>query len=280
MTRNIFDLVKSGLKISSAPDIYIKLTKLIDNPRGSYSDMAGIIARDTALSARLLKIANSSFYNFPSKIDTISQAITIIGTQQLSDLVLATSVLKTFRKIPKDLVSMESFWRHSIACGLAARTIAVYRREPNVERFYIAGLLHEIGRLVIFENLPDLARETIKIHESEHKFLHHAEQEVLGFDHAAVGGAVLREWRLPDNLVEPVAFHHQPLEARNCPIEAAIVHFSDILACAMQLGTSRECYVPPVEPKVWDKIHLPVGQLEAVWNQVDKTFNETIEFFL
>lgn len=280
MSGNIFDLVKSGLKISSAPDIYIKLTALIDNPRASYSDMAEIIARDAALSARLLKIANSSFYNFPSKIDTISQAITVIGTQQLTDLVLATSVLKTFQKIPKDLVSMESFWRHSIACGLVARTIAVYRREPNVERFYIAGLLHEIGRLVIFENLPDLARKTIKIHESAHKFLHQAEQEVLGFDHAAVGGALLRKWRLPDNLVEPVAFHHQPLEAKNYPIETAIVHVADILACAMQLGTSRECYVPSVEPKAWDMIRLPVGQLEAIWNQVDKTFYETIDFFL
>lgn len=280
MSRNILDLVKSGFKISSAPDIYIKLTELIDNPRASYSDIAQVIARDTALSARLLKIANSSFYSFPSKIDTITQAITIIGTRQLCDLVLATSVLKIFRKIPKDLVSMNSFWRHSIACGLAARTIAVYRREPNVERFYIAGLLHEIGRLVIFENLPDLARKAIEIHESTHKLLHHAEQEVIGFDHAAVGGAVLKEWRLPDNLVETVAFHHQPLEAKGYPIETAIIHFADILACAMQLGSSRECYVPSVEPKAWDKIRLPVGQLAAIWNQVDKTFNETIDFFL
>jgi HD-like signal output (HDOD) protein len=175
---------------------------------------------------------------------------------------------------------MESFWMHSIACGLAARTIAVYRREPNVERFYIAGLLHEIGRLVIFENLPDLARKTIEIHEGEHKFLHYVEQEVMGFDHAAVGGAILREWRLPDNLVEPVAFHHQPLEARNYPVETAIVHFADIIACAMQLGTSRECYVPSVDPKAWEEIRLPVGQLPAIWNQVDKTFYETIDFFL
>lgn len=280
MAGDIIDLVKSGFKISSAPDIYIKLTRLVDNPRASYSDMAEVIARDAALSARLLKIANSSFYNFPSKIDTISQAITVIGTQQLIDLVLATSVLKTFKNIPRDLVSMDSFWRHSIACGLAARTIAVYRREPNVERFYIAGLLHEIGRLAIFENLPGPARKTIEMHEKTHKYLHHAEREVLGFDHAAVGGAILREWRLPDNLVEPVAFHHQPLEAKNHLVETAIVHFADILACAMQLGTSRECYVPSVDPKAWEQIRLPVGQLAAIWDQVDKIFNETIDFFL
>ncbi len=280
MSPDILDLVKKGFKISSAPDIYVKLNEVINNPRSSYSDIADVIARDAALTARLLKIANSSFYNFPAKVETISEAITIIGTQQLCDLVLATSVLKTFKKIPKDLISMDSFWCHSTACGLAARTIAVYRREANVERYYVAGLLHEIGRLVMFENMPDLAREAVKMHESLGEHLHIAEQKVMGFDHAAVGGAVLREWQLPDSLVEVVTFHHQPCGAKRYPVETAIVHFADIIACAMQLGSSREAYVPSVEPKAWDLIRTPVSQLSAIWNQVDKTFHEVIPFFL
>lgn len=280
MPAPIFDLIKSGIKISSVPDVYARLREALDNPRSTYSDMADIIARDAALVGRLLKIANSSFYGFPSKVDTISQAITIIGTQQLCDLVLATSVLKSFKKLPKDLVSMESFWRHSVACGLAARVIAVYRREANVERFYVAGLLHEIGRLVIFENMPDLARKALERQENAHEFLHHAEKEILGFDHAGAGGAVLKEWKLPDSLVESVAFHHQPCEADKYPVETAIVHFADIFACAMRLGTSRECYVPSVDPVAWERIGLPVSQLPFIWNQVDKTFHETIHFFL
>ena len=103
--------------IPSLPEIFIRVNEVVNNPRSSLEDVGKVISEDTGLTARLLKIVNSAFYGFPSHIETISRAVTIVGTQQLRDLALATSVIRLFSGIPHDLLDMESFWRHSVACG-------------------------------------------------------------------------------------------------------------------------------------------------------------------
>ena len=132
------DLIKDRVQISSQMMIFNQLQEAINNPEISFSDIAGIINNDSSLCLRLLKIANSSLYSFPTRIETITQAVTVIGTNQLRDMVLATTVLKSFNGISDDLINMDLFWRHSIACGLASRIIATYRRELNVDRFYVS----------------------------------------------------------------------------------------------------------------------------------------------
>ena len=149
------DLLKGYVEVSSLPMIHLRLEEAINNQNKSMSDIAKVIREDPGLTARLLRIVNSAFYNFPSKIETISQAVTIVGTQQLSALALATSVMKMFKGLPQNLVSMDSFWRHSIACGLAARMIGSFRRETKPERFFVAGMLHDIGRLIMYTKIPD-----------------------------------------------------------------------------------------------------------------------------
>lgn len=223
------DLIKDGVKLSSPLIIFNQLQKAISNPETSFTEVAGIINKDSSLSLRLLKIANSSFYSFPATIETITQAITVIGTNQLRDLVLATTVLKAFKGIPNDLINMNLFWRHSIACGLASRIIATYRREPNVDRFYVSGLMHDIGRLILFMKIPKKANKALNLSQTKDKLLYDAERDVIGYDHAAVGGALLRAWELPESLEEAVAFHHSPSSATRYPAEAAIVHFADII---------------------------------------------------
>jgi HD-like signal output (HDOD) protein len=143
------DLIgKDNELVFSLPTIYFELQAALNDPNKTFQDLGDIISFDPALSARLLKIVNSPFYGFPSKIDTISHATSIIGRDQLTDLALATLVIYQFRGIPNNLFNMEKFWRHSMACGVVARSIAEFRGEKNVERFYLAGILHDIGRLV------------------------------------------------------------------------------------------------------------------------------------
>ena len=130
--RKASDLLKGVVSVSSLPGVYLRLSNVVGDPRSSASDVGRVIADDPGLTARLLRLVNSAMYGFPSKIETVSRAISIVGTQQLQDLALATSVIRLFANMPQELVTMESFWRHSVACGVAARALAGRRREPNV----------------------------------------------------------------------------------------------------------------------------------------------------
>ncbi len=280
MAKNPDDLIKGGVEISSQLRIFNQLQEAINNPEVSFADIAAIINNDSSLCLRLLKIANSSFYSFPTKIETITQAVTVIGTNQLRDMVLATTVLKSFKGISDSLINMDLFWRHSITCGLASRIIATYRREPNVDRFYVSGLMHDIGRLILYIKIPKQAIKALNLSQAKDKLLHATEHDVIGYDHAAVGGALLRAWKLPESLEEAVAFHHSPSSATRYPSEAAVVHLADIIANALQIGSSGEFFVQPLDTAAWEVVGLPASIISAIVNQIERQFADTVEMFL
>ena len=142
MARRPEDLIRGAIEVGTIQTMYQRLIQVIDHPLSSASDVGKVIAEDPGLTARLLRLVNSPIYGFRSRIDTVSQAISIVGMTQLRDLAIGTSFMRLFAKVPSHLVDMDSFWRHSIACGLAARLLAANRREANVERYLVAGLLH------------------------------------------------------------------------------------------------------------------------------------------
>lgn len=280
MAKNTNDLIKGGIEISSQLMIFNQLHEAINNPKISFSDIAGIINKDSSLSLRLLKIANSSFYSFPRKIETITQAITVIGTNQLRDMVLATTVMKSFNGISNSLINMDLFWRHSIVCGLASRIIATYKHKPNVDRFYVSGLMHDIGRLILCMKFPKQVNKALNLSQTKDKLLHAAERDVTGYDHAAIGGALLHAWKLPESLEEAVAFHHSPSSATRYPFEAAVVHLADIIANALQIGSSGELFVQPLDTSAWEVVDLPASIMSAIINQIERQFADAVEIFL
>ncbi|QSV45930.1 HDOD domain-containing protein [Geobacter benzoatilyticus] len=260
--------------IYSLPFFYEKLTETINHPRSSVADIARIITEDQGLTARILRLANSPMFGYHSQVDSINKAVTIIGTQQLRDLALAASVMGIFSGIPEELITMASFWKHSIACGIIARTIATWRRELNVERFFVAGMLHDVGQLVMCTSIPDTVREML-MESSERQILHvFTEQDRLGFDHATVGGALLRKWKIPANIAEPVNCHHNPDRAGQFPLEAATIHVAGIICHAMDLGFSGDKFVPPLVPSAWDRIGLPPSMLGTILRQAEPQLEE------
>ena len=251
----------------------------MEDPECSFVEIGEIISGDPSLSARLLRIVNSSFFGFPSKIETIAHAVTIVGTAQLHDLALATTVVNQFKGISKDLLNMEKFWLHSVATGLAARIIAVYRREPNADRFYLMGMLHDLGRLILFLNVPD-QMEKVMSQYARAGLLHDAENKVMGADHAGVAGMLMEAWKLPEMLQEAVTYHHMPSQSPHYPTAASIVHVADIIANAMELGTCGDYYVPPLNAKAWEILDLPTNLLSSIVEQVDRQANEAVAMFL
>lgn len=280
MARSAEHIVKSTLQVASLPTIYTKIEEAINSPHCSNQYLVDILSEDTALSAKLLRLANSAMFNFPSKIDSVSQAITIIGTQQLRALVLASSVMTMFKDIPEELINMESFWRHSVACAVCARVIASLRRAANIEYFFLAGLLHDIGRLVMFKEIPVEMSQAMQQAKSSEKLLFITEKELLGFTHAKLGGMLLKEWKLPTQLIESTAFHHTPRSSNEFKDEVAVVHVADIIANSMQLGSSGEHLVPTLDNQSWERIGLPDSIITTVLAELHKQYNIAVEFVL
>ena len=274
------DLVRGITRIASLPEVVLRLEETLADPRANFADFSRIIAEDSALSARLLRIVNSGFYQFPQRIETISAAITVIGTRQLHALVQASSIMRLFDGISSELVDMERFWRHSIGCGTLARAIATQRRSSNVERYYVLGLLHDIGRLILFVERPQQAAAATVLVEERGLMLFEAEYEVFGFDHGAVTRALLESWKLPASLSEPAALHHAPLRARKYAEDSAVIHLADIMAHTLHYGTSGELRVPPLVPAAWDALGLAISQLQSVVEHADRQYHDAVELFM
>lgn len=276
MTISPRELVAGAIHLVSLPEVFLRVNQMVDDPRHSAADIGRVLSQDPGMTARLLKIVNSPFYGLPSRIDSISRAITVVGTQDLRDLILATSVTKIFSGLSDDLVTMNSFWHHSIGCALIARGLAAQRREVHAERFFIAGLLHDIGSLIIYRRTPELARKAALRATQQSEALYLAEQAVMGFDHAAVGGELLRAWNFPTSLEEAVAFHHTPEKAKQFPVDAALIHLATIIATGMRFGDSDDQHVAPLQSSAWDVLGLSTNVIEPVVIEAEAQFSETL----
>ncbi|MDH5181682.1 MAG: HDOD domain-containing protein, partial [Gammaproteobacteria bacterium] len=218
------DLITANLHLVSLPDVVLRINEMVEDPNSNAAEIGSLIAEDPALTARLLRVVNSSLFGFPSQIDTISMAITILGTRQLRDLVMATAVVDQFHDLTNEVVDMETFWCHSVTTAVAARTLSAYLKVRNTERFFVTGLLHDIGKLVMYVSHPDASKQVIELTGEKTLDTSQLEQSVFGFSHADVGAELLRAWKLPDSLIEPTMYHHRPIRATHYKNETAIVH--------------------------------------------------------
>lgn len=265
--------------IGSPPVIYHKLHKAMQDPDVSFGDFSDIIGADPNLAARLLRIANSPFYGLDAKVETITHALSIVGIDQVTELALAAVMVQWFKGIPKDLVNMHSFWMHSIGCGLAARTIAKNMDERHVEPYYIAGMLHDVGSLIIYKEIPEKAEEILTRCKNEGLSQSTVEEELLGFTHAQVGAIVFSKWGLPKSLIEAVQFHHFPARAQEHPLYPAIVHLADVIAYEMNLGSGGEPGIPELDPSAVQRVGLNRSFLTDIQDFVRDQVEDTVSIF-
>lgn len=269
-------LADKVLTITSLPTVYLKLVETADNPASSNQDFVAIISEDVGLSVRLLKLVNSAFFGYPSKIDSLNRAVTIVGIKQLQDLALATSIFEMFRNIPNAYVSMESFWKHSIACGVMARILANYRRDFNIERAFVSGLLHDIGSLIMFMLMPEEINTVFATARSQQQLVYRTEKQILGFTHAGVGSRLLKRWKLPEQIVYAVNYHHTPNAADRFKVDVALIHVADLIITALDCDSSGEHLVPPLNNAAWNELGLSVSILDALLSDFEQQFQDAI----
>ncbi|MCP4606837.1 MAG: HDOD domain-containing protein [Proteobacteria bacterium] len=270
-------LVRKVGNIASLPDVYARLDEVIKRPSSSIKDIGKVIGLDPILSARLLRLVNSSFYSLKHQIETVSKAVLLLGTKELRDLSMGTNAVSTFDNIPEELVNMETFWRHSIACGLFARELANMARLVNTERFFVAGLLHDIGKLAIYMGLGDKACKMLQRCRDDHELQYRVETDVLGFNHTNVGLALVKVWNLPEVYKQAISFHHGPWIASQ---EVAAVHLADVIVNALQLGHSGELLVPSLMPEAWKFLGLKNEIVPSVVRKVQRQISDTTKSVL
>ncbi len=257
---------KIGSKLPEVPTIISELNQVIADPLATSNSVARVVNKSPSLAATLLKIVNSAFYGFPSKIDRISRAVTIIGTKEISCLALGISVMKAFNDIPNQIINMQAFISHSLACAMISRIIAALSNIAQTEQLFISGLLHDIGKLIVYKYYPDHASACFYIASSSDTSVFQTEKQIIGMNHPQVAKALLKKWKLPMDLNDTIAFHHRPNKSPN-PESAGIVHLADIISHGIDIGSSGERTIPAFDYKVTDKIMASKLNIKMVIRQ-------------
>lgn len=260
----------------SLPATYHRLTEAVENPDNSIAEIAEVISNDQSVAMRVLQLANSAFFSFPSKIETISHSLTLIGVQQVKQLIQGTAVIEMFEGMPSNYVTMRSFWEHSVACGLTAKILASLRQEPNVERFFVLGLLHDVGRLVLFQHAVDKAVEIFEEAQSTREYLYVIERNKLGFDHAELSSALMEHWHFPVRLAKGVSCHHRFSTSDPFALESATVHIADSIVHVLGLGGSGEVLNPPPDSQAWKELGLEPSTLRPLAKQLERQLSEVL----
>jgi len=266
------------IKLPEIPSIIYELNEVIAAPLASAQDIARIVNKSPSIAALLLRVVNSAFYGFPSKIDSITRAVTLIGSKEISSLALGISTVRIFKDIPPGTVSMNAFIRHSLACGILSRIMAAHKNIQQTEQLFLSGLLHDIGRLIIFKYFPDQARVILSKNGAEGVPLLEMERDILGSDHVRIGKYLLEKWKLPLSLENNVFYHHQPIRAKD-PVKATLVHMADIMTNSLGIGSSGERNIPCFDEKAWEKFGLPPAGLKGIIQQAMHQFTPLESLF-
>lgn len=250
--------------LPTPPMVFTQVNKAINNPDTSAYQLGAIISEDPALTAKILKLTNSAFYGIPRSITSVKQAIIILGLDVVRSLVLSASVFETFSKLYKmDKEYLDAFWRHSLSVGFMSRIISRTKNFPSfleAEESFSAGLLHDIGKLVIFTHMPSefqVAKQIIK--ENPEKPICEIEDDIYGFNHTLVGSYLVQKWNLPNELATSIMYHHDPEDDKSDNITTWIIHISDYLSKISERNDSN--FLPDsrytfCNPKTWEVLGL------------------------
>jgi len=272
------ELVRSCSSIFTLPEIYVRVRDVVDNPESSMDDLANAIKIDPAISARLLKVVNSPLYGFPKQIDSISRAVNMIGMQSVSDLVAATTIGRTFAGMTAGLMDLPAFWKKSVLCALMAGKIAKASGIMESERFFIEGLLRDIGHLVLYQTVPQRAQSALVESGYLGARLAEVEQSNIGCDFAEVGAELVRFWGMPSPIEQAIRYQIHPDEAIEYQVHASIVHLAGVAVDAAQLETNRTVAPLPFDPCALSCIQFNLDEHRSLLTEAQQELQDTLAF--
>lgn len=274
-------LISKVDEFPTLPTIYSTLLDVMSNPRSTANDVATVISQDQSSASKILKASNSSIYGFRGRISTISQAIVFIGFDEVKNLVTALSIIHMFKGSKKSLFfNPIDLWKHSLAVGVISRHIGKTIGVTNLENYFLAGILHDIGKLLFFKVIPEEYSQVINQAIEKNMTIRDAEQEYLGITHTVAGEILAEKWKLPTLLKNVIRYHANGVIDGEVDQLTGIVHIANITAAMLGLGTSGEEIISAPNPKVWDRIKLPDQFFTTNLESIIVSYEESIELLL
>lgn len=225
----------------SLPAVYHQLRELIANPEASIDDYAAVIAQDSMLAVRIIRISKSEYFGFPRQSESLHQAISLIGVLQLHDMLLSCLCMRAFSSIPSEIVNMKAFWEHGVHCAIASRLIAQQCQILSSNQFFTLGLLHEIGHAAMFARAADISLQVLQANLAEQGSMVELEREALGFDYTELGAEIMQLWHLPEAYRQVASYHLHPQHAdADYRPAVGIVHLAHSLCQNPVVGAHRD----------------------------------------
>ncbi len=274
------DVLANLSDMPALPSVVAKLTRLIADPKTTANDINDALSSDTGLVTKILKLVNSPYYGFSRRITTITNAVVILGYNQVRNLALSAFIFDKFASGKNAEFDVNGFWKHSIGTAFFGARIARQHNPKLEEDAFICGLLHDLGKFVMALNAAPHASRVLELVKKKDILFYAAERECLGYNHALLGSIVMEGWNLPETLVEVVRHHHDPLNAPEpTRVLCCVTNLADILSRALMMGNAGDPCIPRLDAGVWAAVRLDWKQLEEIARNVADEYSRSDDFF-
>ncbi len=264
----LHDILKRVDDMPLLPQTAQTVLSMMDEPKTHILKIAEAIQNDVAITTRLLKMANSAYYAQGRKIVTILEALVLLGLNTVKDLLVAASTYKILnKKIEGYLLEKGDLWKHSLLCARASETLASEAEPLLKDKAYMAGLLHDVGKIILAHTVQEEFEEILLKVEGGSQSFDSAEKEVLGFTHADIGARVLQKWNFPEEIVDAIEFHHAPKDAKFQQL-AGFVHLADMAALMLGVGLGSDGLYYPLDESVFEFVKLSKGDFEKMMDKI------------
>lgn len=272
-------IIENVNDLPSLPQVVVRVMELTDDPDSTAQDINNVLNQDQSMTAKVLRMANSAFYGFPRRIGTVTDAIVFLGFRTIRSIVVAASVSDILSKeIEGYALAHGELWRHSQSAAMTARLIAKNTRFNSLDLAYTAALLHDIGKVILNSYMKEAYHEVVARVTAENIPFMEAENQVIGFNHAVVGARIAEKWNLPPELVEAIAWHHQPEHAERNKKLTSIVHVADAICLAMGIGIGIDGMMYPLSKESLSLLNLDEDHIETMVSQLVDMFVDQQSF--
>ena len=272
-------IVEAVNDMPALPHVVLKVMELTEDPNSTAQDINAVLNQDQGMTTKVLRMANSAFYGFPRRIATVTDATLFLGFKTVRSIVMAASVSDILSKEMEGYaLAPGELWRHSQCVAMAARQIAKRNKSALADVAYTAGLLHDIGKVILNNTVKESYHEVVEMAYEQNIPFMDAENEVLGFNHAMIGSKLAEKWNLPPELVEAIAYHHNPEKAQVNKNITAIFHVADAVCMAMGIGIGIDGMLYPFSEQAMKLIDLNESDIDSVISQLTDAFADQQSF--